>query len=217
MLTAAHCLTETSSRGNIIVLAGKHNLNLDEGGQQRVTIERTRWLIHPGWTSGRNSGPNDIALVNYSQNRNVYWRNKNQYFYNFRLFYHLRWFSITVFDQFVCLNQTAIQVDQQRLQVFYKHRFNYKRFLETVSRMGRKQQRYRKWSSQYSTESDVLNNYKWGLCWRYQLGESRWVDCWQSKVLYWTADGRWKFSCFDVYTLTNFTFFNLWRFFHVWR
>lgn len=63
ILTAAHCFTETSSRGSIDVFAGKHNLDLTEIGQQRVEVEQNRWMIHPGWVSGRNFGPNDIALV----------------------------------------------------------------------------------------------------------------------------------------------------------
>ncbi|CRK91429.1 CLUMA_CG005101, isoform A [Clunio marinus] len=62
VLTAAHCLTETSTRGSIDILAGKHNLNLDEEGQQRIEIERNRWLVHPGWQAGREYGPFDIAL-----------------------------------------------------------------------------------------------------------------------------------------------------------
>lgn len=65
VLTAAHCLTETSTRGSIDVFAGRHNLNHNEATEQRIEIEPNRWIIHPGWTSGRNFGPNDIALVSF--------------------------------------------------------------------------------------------------------------------------------------------------------
>lgn len=64
ILTAAHCFTETSTRGSIDAFAGRHNLGTNEADfQQRIELEANRWLVHPGWRAGRKFGPNDIALV----------------------------------------------------------------------------------------------------------------------------------------------------------
>lgn len=62
ILTAAHCFTETSTRGSIDAFLGRHNLNLNEASGVRLQIDHQRWIIHPAWISGRNFGPNDIAL-----------------------------------------------------------------------------------------------------------------------------------------------------------
>ena len=65
ILTAAHCLTEASTRGSIEILAGRHNLGDRNEVDQRIEIERNRWLIHPNWNAGRDFGPFDIAIVSY--------------------------------------------------------------------------------------------------------------------------------------------------------
>lgn len=63
VLSAAHCFTETPSSGRLDILAGKHNLALTEGEEVRVGIDRSRSIIHPGWESGGNIGPDDLVLV----------------------------------------------------------------------------------------------------------------------------------------------------------
>jgi len=66
VLTSAECITESSTRGSIDVLAGKHNLAIAEAGEQRREIVRNRSHVHPGWTAGRYWGPYDIALARLS-------------------------------------------------------------------------------------------------------------------------------------------------------
>ena len=61
ILTAAHCVTEIPSIGRTEVLAGKHNLAINEPGQIRFSLDRV--IVHPLWIPGGEVGPHDIALM----------------------------------------------------------------------------------------------------------------------------------------------------------
>ncbi|KAJ9588707.1 hypothetical protein L9F63_017999 [Diploptera punctata] len=56
VLTAAHCIP---SFGTLEVVAGEHNLNTNEGTEQRVAVQQS--IVHAGY--GGSVGPNDIAVV----------------------------------------------------------------------------------------------------------------------------------------------------------
>ncbi|XP_067003439.1 trypsin-1 [Anabrus simplex] len=59
IITAAHCVTEVPAIGHYVAVAGEHNLNSNDGTEQRIRVSKS--IVHPDYTGG--VGPNDIALM----------------------------------------------------------------------------------------------------------------------------------------------------------
>lgn len=63
VLTAAHCITETSNRGRLVVHVGRHNIGVNEATGVMHEVDLQRSIIHPDWQEGPQVGPDDLAIL----------------------------------------------------------------------------------------------------------------------------------------------------------
>lgn len=63
LLSAAHCFTEIPQFGSLVAACGRHNLAATEPTEQRIGVDRAGSVIHDGWVSGPQVGPDDLVLV----------------------------------------------------------------------------------------------------------------------------------------------------------
>lgn len=63
VITAAHCLGGHTNVGVFILSAGRHNLGLNEGTEQRRNINRARAFGHPLYPGGGVVAPFDIGMI----------------------------------------------------------------------------------------------------------------------------------------------------------
>lgn len=61
VVTAGHCVRGIPSYGTVVVIAGRHNLMINENTEQRRNVNRQKTWIHKMYTS--EVGPYDIALI----------------------------------------------------------------------------------------------------------------------------------------------------------
>lgn len=59
ILTAAHCITEVPNIGYYKAVAGDHNLNVEEGTEQGIRVDKS--IVHPDYQGG--VAPNDVAVM----------------------------------------------------------------------------------------------------------------------------------------------------------
>ncbi|XP_039097261.1 chymotrypsin-like elastase family member 1 [Hyaena hyaena] len=63
VMTAAHCVD--NSRMTFRVVVGEHNLNQNDGTEQRVNVQKI--VVHPYWNSNNVAAGYDIALLRLAQ------------------------------------------------------------------------------------------------------------------------------------------------------
>ncbi|KAL8198218.1 UNVERIFIED_CONTAM: Chymotrypsin-like elastase member 3B [Gekko kuhli] len=64
VMTAAHCISK--SRSYEVVL-GEHDMDQEEGSEQRIPVNADDIIVHPGWLSFCVACGNDIALLKLSR------------------------------------------------------------------------------------------------------------------------------------------------------